>query len=108
MCVFFSRVVREDGTLAYRYPKSSATPGKIGTHPLLQDYMDKVTTEGSRGATSRKTSAAGVVTKGMSALGMILYRWLLVRILSNPIISVHSLHRIVVIPVAKYLVPFVW
>ncbi|CAM9398169.1 unnamed protein product [Pylaiella littoralis] len=38
----FSRVVREDGTLAYRYPKSSDTPGKIGTHPLLQDYMDKI------------------------------------------------------------------
>ncbi|CAN0311912.1 unnamed protein product, partial [Ectocarpus sp. 8 AP-2014] len=38
----FGRVVREDGTLAYRYPKSSETPGKIGTHPLLQDYMDKI------------------------------------------------------------------
>eukprot|EP00903_Cladosiphon_okamuranus_P009465 g9021.t2 len=38
----FARVVRDDGTLAYRYPKSSETPGKIGTHPLLQDYMDKI------------------------------------------------------------------
>ncbi|CAM9851988.1 unnamed protein product, partial [Ectocarpus sp. 4 AP-2014] len=38
----FGRVVREDGTLAYRYPKSSETPGKIGTHPLLQDYMDRI------------------------------------------------------------------
>eukprot|EP00752_Nemacystus_decipiens_P006633 g5963.t1 len=38
----FARVVRDDGTLAYRYPKSSDTPGKIGTHPLLQEYMDRI------------------------------------------------------------------
>lgn len=38
----FSRVVREDGTLAYRWPKASETPGKIGTHPLLEEFMGKV------------------------------------------------------------------
>ncbi|CAB1112857.1 unnamed protein product [Ectocarpus sp. CCAP 1310/34] len=52
----FGRVVREDGTLAYRYPKSLESPGKIGTHPLLQDYMDK-------GRKTKKNSGKKAVTR---------------------------------------------
>lgn len=44
--LLFARVVRDDGTLAYRWPKASETPGKIGAHPLLEDFMGKVRQEG--------------------------------------------------------------